>query len=255
MGGLQTYITNSNASMLNYAQAYTASNLTTTVGSTAIFTAMAPADINAAVAANAATSDSKVYIRQCKTDLWMQNEQQSEVWVRATYFRVRKNIPINEWATIGALLQEQAIGLDNWATPVTLGPTAALYLKYGRTKLFTLRGGQLKHMKINCKYKNSVLVTQNDISDTYFTATKWTCGLIVKLIPAPRVFVNTGTSSYTGIAPAPWGISMMETSTVSLYALGNDNPSVTYNAIPVPTGTAGYFAVDSGSIKTSTQLT
>lgn len=235
MGGLITFIANSDSSQTNFNQAQGTFN-STTVGSCQVYTAGAPADIFAAVNSQAATNDGKVYLRQSKTDLYLYNEQFTSCWVKCTWFKVKKSIAVNEFATIGALLQDQTIGLDFYATPYTTGATAQRYLKFGKTKLFKMNGGGIKHLKVNVKFRSPLLVTKNDYADGFFTATPITRGVIVKIIPAPLLFVNTASTTYTGIAPAPFGLAILEQNLTSVYAVGNDNPAIAFSGLPVPSG-------------------
>lgn len=203
-----------------------------------VITCMAPADIAGFVGRLTPTTDSKCMIRQNKMDLYMHNETNTPIWLKATYFRCKKAISAAEFPNWTSLLEAQAIPSGNYCAAVTTSNVAQRYLKFGKTKLKTIPAGHIYHMKLNCKY-GALTTTQEDWADTSLLGTKMTCGVILKVIPPPHLWYNNAPASATTYMQVPtpqgWKLTIIGMEYVSGYSNGLTNPNSTYYTLPTPT--------------------
>lgn len=235
MSGLQVKITNSNQSLVNISNFNTVGQVSTQ-GSMSIFTVGSPQDLAGVISEPSTTLDSKAYLRQNKKDLYLHN-QGAPGWLKINYFRVRRNITLANYPTFINLLGDQNISIQNYAAPLTTGNPAQRYLKFGRTKIIKMNQGAICHLKINLKMRPR-LVTFDVEMDSTFLATKLTKGLILHWIPAPVQRVNdlSTPTSYTGLAPGPYQMDILEQDYLSYYNIAENDPTVTMASLATPTG-------------------
>lgn len=93
-----------NQSLTNVARTLTVGP-TQTTGSVAVWTIFSPSTLSSFITSQTTTADQKMYLRQCKMDAYMHNEESSGTWIRMTYFKVRRNIDLSTYGTWFALLE------------------------------------------------------------------------------------------------------------------------------------------------------
>lgn len=218
---------------------------TTTQNSFAVFTAGAPTDILPLYNQQAATTDTKVFFKLSKNDVYLNNNGSGDGWMRITYFRVRKDIPTSIFADWGTLLVDQTINLSQWATPITTSTTACSYLKWIKTKLVRIRPGESRHYKVKKRW-GAQPVTGEYWAHNRFLATKGTPGIFMKWIPAPRAGMSaigtasTPPASALMVMPEPFMISIHAQTYNSAYSMGDENPDTSYVSVN-PSAQAAYW--------------
>lgn len=208
-----------------------------------VYTVGSPADLIDMYSVLAPTTDSKVYLRQSKRDLYIRN-QGAPGWLKATWFYCRKNVDKVSFPDLTSLLSEQSIQNDGWATPLTLGNTAQRYLKFGKTKLIKMNQGGVHHIKLNLKYSSKQVSGELEVNNPAYLMTNITRGVILKWIPPARNAYNTYNTSVPASAilatiPAPYEIDILSQEYCSMYALGDADPGVFFT--PLPPQDPGYL--------------
>jgi len=234
MNGLSVAIENNNVSMTN-AASFSTVGLVGTPDTVRVFTVGSPQDLSAVIPAPVITNDAKVYLRQNKKDYYIHN-QGPPGWLKITYFRVRRAINVSSYPTFINLLGAENITITNYAAPMTTGNPAQRYLKFGKTKLVKMLQGAIYHFKINLKFRAHAYSTDVE-GDTTYLATKITKGAIVHWIPHPTLRVNgLPASSYTGLAPGPYQLDILEQEYTSYYNIGDNDPTSQMTSLSTPTG-------------------
>lgn len=209
----------------------TSANLTT------IFVVGDPAGLVGLVSANVSANDAKFYLRQHKEDFWCVNNSNSPIFVRYTYFRVRKSIAVNDYPTWASLLNEDtSVTITQFAAPCTTSAVAQKYLKWTKTRIVKYDPGAFWHWKLNLNLKKTKVIAEDLYADTNYLGTPLTRGCIMKVIPVPVSYFSgaAGTYTATGLAFAGANVSVVEQTYVSGYAIGQENPNNNFTFMPIP---------------------
>ncbi|AMH87750.1 putative capsid protein [Pacific flying fox faeces associated circular DNA virus-7] len=203
-----------------------------------------PSQLSSFINSIAATTDTKVYIRQVYMKGVYYNNSNTPIIMYRYSFRFRKNVATADFASINAILTRDNPNINDPLVNPFTSQIAQRLMKFGRVKAQYMACGAMGTFKLNNKYYNPKLVNQETEGDSvnYLAMAGNKCYMF-KCTPVPIAHFAGATTPVTilGTSWGSWSVSFNYMSYVSGYVIGQNNPVTTYVPPFIPTQTNKYF--------------
>ena len=184
-----------------------------------------------------APQDLKVYWRQTKTTISLNNTCNQDYFVEVMECQARKALSLTDVPVGTSILKANITAFaDPYLFPMWTSNTFQRDFKIIKRKMIKLQAGGLSLYTANSKFSTPRAMSQDlELNTGYYSYSKYTRAIFIK-VHAPLQRVQGG----SGWVDASYALSIVYNTYMSFYILGNNDPNTVYvrNAALAPvTGT------------------
>jgi len=204
--------------------------------STVVFTPKQISDALGNFNANA-TLDTKFYLKQVKNYGIITNNSNVPIRLMRMSCVSRMAIPFSEQPNINQMLNQDTYDCSiTWLGPITTSNRAQRYLKFLKTKYYSLQPMQMLPFKMNKKWKNSRLINKDkEGDDANYLTNKGQLIYYWKIIPNIQQYHGTAAGQVSGIGPAEFSVNVAGTVYLTYRYPGQNDPQTSISEVPMPT--------------------